>query len=100
MNTVLIRNRNSLNIQRPVYVIRNLLDEQQNLDSDTEDEEEFVPSNKALSSSSDDDEMIHGDESVQVEKGRRCTAGTLVPRSKKNLSTTRTCRKTPNKKVK
>ncbi|XP_019738192.1 origin recognition complex subunit 1 isoform X1 [Hippocampus comes] len=76
----------------------NLLDEQQNLDSDTEDEQEFVPSNKALSSSSDDDEMIHGDESVQVKKGRRCTAGTLVPRSKKNLSTTRTCRKTPNKK--
>ncbi|XP_077390771.1 origin recognition complex subunit 1 isoform X2 [Festucalex cinctus] len=65
-----------------------LLDDQQNLDSDTTDEEEFLPSIDAPCSSSDEDE------SVQIKKGRQCIAGSLIPSSKKTASAT----KTPSKK--
>ncbi|XP_077439321.1 origin recognition complex subunit 1 isoform X2 [Vanacampus margaritifer] len=77
----------------------NLLDDDQNLDSDTGGEEEFVPSIDApCSSSEDDDERIH-DESVLIKKSRQCIAGSLVPRSKKTASATWTSRKTPSKKA-
>ncbi|XP_061635995.1 origin recognition complex subunit 1 isoform X2 [Phyllopteryx taeniolatus] len=76
-----------------------LLDDQQNKDSNTEDEEEFAPSNKTLCSRSEDDKLIHGDENVLVKEGRQVLAGSRVPRSKTTLSSTRTPRITPSKKA-
>ncbi|XP_049588075.1 origin recognition complex subunit 1 isoform X1 [Syngnathus scovelli] len=77
----------------------NLLDEQPKPDLDTEDEEEFVPSNTALYSSSDDEEMIDGDEGELARKGRRRRiTERLPPRSEKSPSAARACRKTRSKK--
>ncbi|XP_026202225.1 origin recognition complex subunit 1 isoform X2 [Anabas testudineus] len=81
------------------------LDNQQELNSDTEDEDEFVPSKKDLQSSEDEDEEEAGlgsDEEVAVKRGRRAAAaaGGRTPRSKqKTRVSTRTPRKTPSKKV-
>ncbi|XP_070765430.1 origin recognition complex subunit 1 [Enoplosus armatus] len=84
----------------------NLLDNQQDLNSDGEDEDEFVPSKKELQSSSEDDDdgeeeaVLDSDEEVVLKKGRHAAAGSRTPRSRqKTRSSTRTPRKTPNKKV-
>nr|XP_046248284.1 origin recognition complex subunit 1 isoform X2 [Scatophagus argus] len=82
----------------------NLLDNQQDLNSDGEDEDEFVPSKKELHSSSEDDEeeeaVLDSDEEVLLKKGRRSASGSATLRSKqKTRSSTRTPRKTPNKKI-
>uniref|UniRef100_UPI0037E747F8 origin recognition complex subunit 1 n=1 Tax=Semicossyphus pulcher TaxID=241346 RepID=UPI0037E747F8 len=82
----------------------NLLENQQDLDSDAEDEDEFVPSKKELQSSSEEEEGeeeagLDSDEEVVVKKGRHAAAP-RTPRSKqKTRSSTRTPRKTPNKKI-
>lgn len=89
-------------------MIRNLLDNKQDLNSDEEDEDEFVPSKKELQSSSEDDDDdgeeeagLDSDEEVVIKKGRHAAAGFNTPRSKQRTrSSTRTPRKTPNKKVK
>lgn len=87
-----------------VCLSRNLLENQQDLNSDGEDEDEFVPSKKELQSSSEDDEdeaALESDEEVVLKKGRHAASGPRTPRSKqKTHSSTRTPRKTPNKKVK
>ncbi|CAK6977710.1 origin recognition complex subunit 1 [Scomber scombrus] len=79
----------------------NLLDNHQDLNSDSENEDEFIPSKKELQSSSEDeggDEVFDSDEEVVAKKGRH--AGSRTPRSKqKSRSSTRTPRKTPNKKM-
>ncbi|XP_035862821.1 origin recognition complex subunit 1 isoform X2 [Sander lucioperca] len=83
----------------------NLLDNQLDRDSDSDGEDEFVPSRKELQSSSDEDDddddegEEDGDEdAVFLKKSRR--ASTATPRSKQRTrSSTRTPRKTPNKKV-
>uniref|UniRef100_A0A8C9XI48 Origin recognition complex subunit 1 n=1 Tax=Sander lucioperca TaxID=283035 RepID=A0A8C9XI48_SANLU len=83
----------------------NLLDNQLDRDSDSDGEDEFVPSRKELQSSSDedDDDDDEGEEdsdedAVFLKKSRR--ASTATPRSKQRTrSSTRTPRKTPNKKV-
>ncbi|XP_049911717.1 origin recognition complex subunit 1 isoform X2 [Epinephelus moara] len=85
----------------------NLLDNQLDLNSDGEDEDEFVPSKKELQSSSEDDgddgeeeAGLDSDEEVVSKKGRHAAAGSRTPRSKqKTRSSTRTPRKTPNRKV-
>ncbi|XP_033503776.2 origin recognition complex subunit 1 isoform X2 [Epinephelus lanceolatus] len=85
----------------------NLLDNQLDLNSDGEDEDEFVPSKKELQSSSEDDgddgeeeAGLDSDEEVLSKKGRHAAAGSGTPRSKqKTRSSTRTPRKTPNIKV-
>lgn len=79
-------------------MIRNLLDSQQDLNSDGEDEDEFVPSKMELQSSSEEEEEdLDGDEEAVLKKGRRSVSRT--PRSKQK-SRSRMQRKTPNKKVK
>lgn len=89
-----------------VCSIRKLLNNQQDLNSDGEDEDEFVPSKKELQSSSEDDDGkdeagLDSDEEVMFKKGRHAAAGSRTPRSKqKTRSSARTPRKTPNKKVK
>ncbi|KAF1385274.1 hypothetical protein PFLUV_G00106020 [Perca fluviatilis] len=85
----------------------NLLDNRLDRDSDSDGEDEFVPSRKELqSSSSDEDEEEEEEEeeedsdedAVFFKKSRR--ASTATPRSKQRTrSSTRTPRKTPNKKV-
>ncbi|XP_063748407.1 origin recognition complex subunit 1 isoform X2 [Eleginops maclovinus] len=82
----------------------NLLDKQ-DLNSDGEDEDEFVPSKKELQSSSEDDDDVEkeagldSDEEVVVKKGRHTAAGSRTSRSKQRTHTsTRTPRRTPNKK--
>lgn len=89
-----------------VCLIRNLLDNQLDLNSDGEDEDEFVPSKKELRSSSEDDDDgeeeagLDSDEEVVSKKGRHAAAGSRTPRSKQRTrSSTRTPRKTPNRKV-
>ncbi|KAM8745451.1 origin recognition complex subunit 1 [Acanthopagrus schlegelii] len=83
----------------------NLLENQQDLNSDGEDEDEFVPSKKELQSSSEDDgdedeAALESDEEVVLKKGRHAASGPRTPRSKqKTCSSTRTPRKTPNKKI-
>uniref|UniRef100_A0A7N9ANH0 Origin recognition complex subunit 1 n=1 Tax=Mastacembelus armatus TaxID=205130 RepID=A0A7N9ANH0_9TELE len=79
----------------------NLLDNQQDLNSDGEDEDEFVPSRKELqisSSEEEEDAGLDSDDEVVVKRGR--PAATHTPRSKqKSRSSARTPRKTPSKKV-
>ncbi|XP_056271375.1 origin recognition complex subunit 1-like [Pseudoliparis swirei] len=85
----------------------NLLDNLQDLNSDGEDEEEFVPSKKELQSSSEDDDDgeeeeagLDSDEEVVFKKGKYAAAGSRTPQSKRRTrSSSRTPRKTPNKKV-
>lgn len=84
-----------------------LLENQQDVDSDEGDEDEFIPSKKELQSSSEDEEEegdaeagLDSDDEVVVKKRRHTAAGSQTPRSKqKTRSSTRTPRKTPNKKV-
>lgn len=86
-----------------VCVFHRNLDHQQDLDSDGEDEDEFVPSKKDLQSSSEEEEEagLDSDEEVALKKGRRSAARSRTPQSKpKSRFSTRTPRKTPNKKVK
>lgn len=84
---------------------RNLLENQQDLNSDgEEDEDEFVPLKKELQSSSDEEEEgdeeeagLNSDEEVVA---KRIRSGSRTPRSKQSSrSSTRTPRKTPNRKV-
>nr|XP_057929389.1 origin recognition complex subunit 1 [Doryrhamphus excisus] len=75
----------------------NLLNESKALDSDTGDEEDFVPTGNAFHSSDEDDEVIHSDEEILAKKGRHATAGPRTPRPTKTSS--RTPRKTPSKKA-
>ncbi|KAK2835024.1 hypothetical protein Q5P01_015508 [Channa striata] len=84
----------------------NLLDNQQDLNSDGDDAEEFIPSKKELQSSSEDEEDgeedagLDSDEDVVAKRSRRAAAGSRTPHSKqKTRSSTRTPRKTPSKKV-
>ncbi|KAK1897588.1 Origin recognition complex subunit 1 [Dissostichus eleginoides] len=85
----------------------NLLDDQQDLNSDGEDEDEFVPSKRELQSSSEDDDDggekeagLDSDDEVLVKKGKHAAAGCRTPRSKQRTRTsTRTPRRTPNKKI-
>ncbi|XP_034736422.1 origin recognition complex subunit 1-like [Etheostoma cragini] len=79
-----------------------LLDNQPDLNSDGEDEDEFVPSRKELQSSDDDEddeeEADSDEDEVFGKKSRRASAAT--PRSgRRTRSSTTTPRKTPNKKV-
>ncbi|XP_029285938.1 origin recognition complex subunit 1 isoform X2 [Cottoperca gobio] len=79
----------------------NLLENQQDLNSDGEEEDEFVLSKKELQSSSDDDDEeeeagLDSDEEVVVKKGRNAAAATSKQRTR---SLTRTPRKTPKKKI-
>lgn len=90
-----------------MFLIRNLLDNNPDLDSDGEDEDEFVPTRKELQSSSEEEEgdgeeeaELDSDEEVVAKKSRRVAAGCRTPRSKqKARSSTRTPRKTPSRKV-
>ncbi|TDH08963.1 hypothetical protein EPR50_G00103270 [Perca flavescens] len=83
----------------------NLLDNRLDRDSDSDGEDEFVPSRKELQSSSDEDdddddgeEEDSDEDAVFFKKSRR--ASTATPRSKQRTrSSARTPRKTPNKKV-
>ncbi|XP_040897248.1 origin recognition complex subunit 1 isoform X2 [Toxotes jaculatrix] len=85
----------------------NLLDNRQELNSDGEDVDEFVPSKKELQSSSSEEEEegeeeagLDSDEEVLAKKRRHAAAGSQTPRSKqKTRSSARTPRKTPNKKI-
>ncbi|XP_047442041.1 origin recognition complex subunit 1 isoform X2 [Mugil cephalus] len=88
----------------------NLLDNKVDVDSDVEDEDEFVPSKKELEEDDADEdeeeeeeeegEEVDSDEEVVVKKSRRAASGSQTPRSKrKSRSSTRTPRKTPNKKI-
>lgn len=92
-------------------MLRNLLDNLQDLNSDGEDEEEFVPSKKELQSSEEEEEEedeeeeeeagLDSDDDVVYKKGRRAAAGPRTPRSKQRIrSSTRTPQRTPNRKVK
>ncbi|KAG7217550.1 hypothetical protein INR49_021386 [Caranx melampygus] len=85
----------------------NLLENQQDLNSDgEEDEDEFVPSRKELQSSSEEEEEgdgceeeegLNSDEEVVA---KRIRAGSRTPRSKQSSrSSTRTPRKTPSRKI-
>ncbi|XP_054646016.1 origin recognition complex subunit 1 [Dunckerocampus dactyliophorus] len=75
----------------------NLLNDPKSLDSDTGDEEDFDPSNSAVQSSDEDDEMSHSDEEILAKKGRHAAIVPRTPRSKK--ASARTPRKTPSKKA-
>ncbi|XP_077964089.1 origin recognition complex subunit 1 [Gasterosteus aculeatus] len=88
----------------------NLLDNLQDLNSDGEDEEEFVPSKKELQSSEEEEEEedeeeeeeagLDSDDDVVYKKGRRAAAGPRTPRSKQRIrSSTRTPQRTPNRKI-
>ncbi len=86
-----------------VCLIRNLLDNQQDMNSDTEDE--FVPSKKELQSSSEEEEDeqagLDSDEEVVSKKGRHLASASRTPRSKQNTrSSSKTPRRTPSRKVK
>lgn len=81
-------------------LIRNLLDDRQDLNSDTEDEDEFVPSRNELQSSEEEEEdeaaTLESDEEVFFKKGR--SSASQTPQSKRRSRfSTRTPRKTPNK---
>ncbi|KAM9848832.1 origin recognition complex subunit 1 [Aulostomus maculatus] len=76
----------------------NLLDSQRDLNSDGDDEDEFVPSKKELQSSDDDDEeAVDSEEEVVAKKGRR--AAPAARSRRRTLSSPRTPRRTPSKKV-
>ncbi|XP_034559175.1 origin recognition complex subunit 1 isoform X2 [Notolabrus celidotus] len=93
-------------------LIKKQLNIQKDLDSDLDadsDEDNFVPSKKELQSSSEEEEEEEAeegqeetgsdsDEEVVVKKRRRAAAASRTPRSKQRTST-RTPRKTPNKKI-
>ncbi|CAJ1059496.1 origin recognition complex subunit 1 isoform X1 [Xyrichtys novacula] len=87
-----------------IKVQLSLLENQQDRDSDSEEEDDFVPSKKELQSSSEEEEEgeeeagLDSDEDVVVKKRRHASAGSRTPRSKQKTST-RTPRKTPNRKV-
>ncbi|KAM7012274.1 origin recognition complex subunit 1 [Tautogolabrus adspersus] len=85
------------------------LEKQQDVNSDADDSDEFVPSKKELQSSSEEDDEEEdveeesgpdSEEEVVVRKRGRPAGGSRTPRSKqKTRSSTRTPRKTPNKKI-
>ncbi|XP_042339785.1 origin recognition complex subunit 1 isoform X2 [Plectropomus leopardus] len=86
----------------------NLLDNKLDLNSDGEDEDEFVPSKKELQSSSEEEDDDDGVEEAWLDseeegvskKSRISATASRTPRSKqKTRSSTRTPRKTPNKKI-
>lgn len=83
----------------PVCLVRDLLENQRDLDSDSGgDEDDFVPSRQELESSEDEDEAAaaasgaDSDQEVSLKRGRRPPPG-RTPRSKQR----RTPRKTPSK---
>ena len=70
--------------------------------SDGDDEEEFLPSKKDLQSSSSEEEMgrLDSDEEIFGKKSKWGAAGSRTPRStQKDRSSARTPRKTPVRKV-
>lgn len=79
-------------------LVRNLLENQLDLNSDSGGEEDFVPSKKDLESSEDEDEeaQLDSDEEVLLKKGRRASS-CQTPRSKQRSGASRTPRKTPGK---
>uniref|UniRef100_A0A3Q0QWB9 Origin recognition complex subunit 1 n=1 Tax=Amphilophus citrinellus TaxID=61819 RepID=A0A3Q0QWB9_AMPCI len=81
----------------------NLLGNQQDLNSSGEDEDEFVPSNTELQSSSDEENEDEGgldNDEVTAKKCRFAAAGSRTPRSRqKPHSSTRTPLKIPAKKI-
>lgn len=80
-----------------VCLIRNLLENQLDLNSDSGGEEDFVPSKKDLESS-DEEEVadLDSDEEVVLKKGRRAPS-CQTPRSGQRSGASRTPRKTPGK---
>ncbi|XP_059197623.1 origin recognition complex subunit 1 [Centropristis striata] len=95
-------------------LIRKQLNLSLDLNSDGSDQDEFLPSKKELQSSSEEEEEqedeeeeqqeeeqeLDSDEEVVSKKRRSAAAGSRTPRSKqKTRSSSRTPRKTPNKKV-
>uniref|UniRef100_A0A3B4XS75 Origin recognition complex subunit 1 n=1 Tax=Seriola lalandi dorsalis TaxID=1841481 RepID=A0A3B4XS75_SERLL len=84
----------------------NLLDNQQDLNSDGDDGDEFVPSKRELQSSSEEEgdgceeeAGLDSDEEVVAKRIRHAAAGSRTPRSKQRTrSTTRTPQKTPSRK--
>lgn len=81
-----------------VCLIRNLLENQHELNSDSGGEEDFVPSKKDLESSDDEEEVadLDSDEEVVLKKGRRASS-CQTPRSKQRSGASKTPRKTPSK---
>lgn len=87
--------------------VRNLLNGQNDPDSDGDDEDEFAPSKKELQSSSEEEEEdvegvdeLDSDEEVLKKKKRRPSTAPQTPRSRqKPRPSTRTPRKTPSRKV-
>lgn len=80
-------------------LIRNLLDDRQDLYSDTEDEDEFVPSRNELQSSEEEEDeaaTLESDEEVVFKKGRSSASQTPQSKRRSHFST-RTPRKTANK---
>ncbi|XP_076015516.1 origin recognition complex subunit 1 [Genypterus blacodes] len=80
----------------------NLLEKHQDVDSDGEDGDEFVPSRKEVQSSSEDEDegVVDSEDEDVVKKSRRGAVGSHTPCStKKKRSVTRTPCKTPSKKV-
>ncbi|XP_077450878.1 origin recognition complex subunit 1 isoform X2 [Stigmatopora argus] len=77
----------------------NLLNDPQNLNSDSEDEDEFFPSKKALSCSSGYDELVSEDESILIRTLRQDITPSRVPHSKKTPATVMIPCKTPGKKA-
>ncbi|XP_037837186.1 origin recognition complex subunit 1 isoform X2 [Kryptolebias marmoratus] len=80
------KRKSALKVSYRIRKQLNLMDGQQDLNSDEDDEDEFVPS-KELQSSSEEEEA-----EVVVKKSRVSSAGSRTPRS-----STRTPRKTPRK---
>ncbi|XP_028259838.1 origin recognition complex subunit 1-like isoform X1 [Parambassis ranga] len=101
------KRRSALLVSSRIRQQLNLLDNKPGLDSDGEDEDEFVPTRKELQSSSEEEEgdgeeeaELDSNEEVAAKKSRRVAAGCRTPRSKQTArSSTRTPRKTPSRKV-
>lgn len=84
-----------------VCLVRNLLENQRDLNSDSSGEEDFVPSKKDLESSEDEDDEeevadLDSDEEVVLKRRRRASS-CQTPRSKRRSQASRTPRRTPNK---
>lgn len=91
----------SLVLSTSVCPIRNLLENQHDVNSDSGGEEDFVPSRKDLESSEDEDDEeevadLDSDEEVVLKRRRRASS-CQTPRSKRSSGASRTPRKTPNK---
>ncbi|XP_015254707.1 PREDICTED: origin recognition complex subunit 1 [Cyprinodon variegatus] len=91
------KRRSALKVSSRIRQQLNLLDVREDLSSDPDEEDEFVPSKKELQSSEEEEEE-EDDEGVVVKKNRSSSsAGSGSPSSKRNRSSARTPRKTPRK---